>query len=229
MALDRGQAVLQQFVLRAGGSEIAAQGEMIDTAGAMRTRLEGKIGPMRADVFTALWPSALASKSHAWVANRLVHGTVHGAFKLASGQGSEKAAGGAERVSLTLEGSDLALSLVDAWPTLDVPRALLRIDGQSLEIVAPEAAIAAPDGRRLAFKGSFAVDLNEALPRIGHLTFKGQGPASLLAELIDKEPLNALQGSGVTPARHRRQVRWSVQSHGAVGSLHAAPRCEGGG
>jgi hypothetical protein len=201
LALDRGQAVLRQFVLRAGGSEITAQGEMADMAGAMRTRLEGRIGPMRADVFKALWPRALATKSHDWVVHQLVRGTLQsGAFKLVSGPGGDKSPGGADRISLTLEGSDLALAVVDAWPTLDVPRALLRIDGQSLEIIAPDAVIAAPDGRRLAFKGSFAVELTDAQPRIGRLAFKGQGPASLLAELIDKEPLNALQGSGVAPA-----------------------------
>jgi hypothetical protein len=201
IAPDRGQAMLRQFVLRAGGSQISAQGELADMAGAMRARLEGKIGPMRIDVFKALWPSALAIKSRDWIAHRLVRGTLSGgAFKLASGPVGEKAASGADRVSLTLEGSDLALSLVDAWPTLDVGRALLRIDGQSLEIVAPDGAIVAADGRRLALKGSFTADLSEAQPRVGHLAFKGQGSASLLAELIDKEPINALQGSGVTPA-----------------------------
>ena len=53
---ERGRVVLNQFVLRAGGAEVSAQGDIADMAGAMQTRLEGKIGPMSADTFKSLWP-----------------------------------------------------------------------------------------------------------------------------------------------------------------------------
>ena len=44
-----------------------------------------------------------------------------------------------QRVSLALEGSDLAFSVLDGWPTLEMPRGLVRLEGDALEITAPDA------------------------------------------------------------------------------------------
>ncbi|KAB2919693.1 MAG: hypothetical protein F9K29_05115 [Hyphomicrobiaceae bacterium] len=202
LAPERGRIVLDQFTVRAGGAEVSAQGDVADMAGAMRARLDGKIGPMPAEVFKALWPSALAPKTHEWVAKHLVRGRIQGgAFKLASGapaQGAEP--GAADRVSLTLEGSDLALGIAERLPAVEIPRALLRLDGQLLEITAPEASMGTPDGRRMALKGNFTVDMKEPLPRTGHLSVKGQGPLSLVLEMLDREAVHVLQDSGLTVA-----------------------------
>ena len=134
LAPERGRIVLSQFALRAGGAEVSAQGDVSDMAGAMQTRLDGKIGPMSADTFKALWPSVLAPKSREWVGQHLVRGNLQGGtFRVASGggvAGTDWSPSGEPRVSLALEGSDLAFSVLDGWPTLDMPRGLLAPGGR---------------------------------------------------------------------------------------------------
>ncbi len=48
-APEQGRIVLDRLLVRAGGAELTARGEMADVGGVMRTRLEGKIGAMPAE------------------------------------------------------------------------------------------------------------------------------------------------------------------------------------
>src|SRR5262249_23067245 len=151
LAPERGRVLLSQFALKAGGAEVTAEGDVAGMGSAVNARLEGKIGPMPAKTSKALWPAALAPQTPAWVRPHLVRGQLQGgAFKLTSSdqpQGADRtsAASPAEHVSLTLVGSDLALALSEAWPALEVPRALAQIDGHNFELSAPEGAFVAAD------------------------------------------------------------------------------------
>src|SRR5262245_42916075 len=206
LAPERGRVVLSQFFLRAGGAEVTAEGDVAGMGSAPTARLEGKIGAMPEKTFKALWPAALAPQSRAWIGQRLVRGQLQGgSFKLTSGeeyQGGERSArqSAAERVSLTLVGTDLALLLNDRWPALELPRALARLDGHTFEVSAPEGAFVASDGRRIGVKGNFSVDMQEPMPRTGHITAKTQGPVSLALEMLAQEPFNVLEDSGLNPA-----------------------------
>jgi hypothetical protein len=184
---------------------VSAQGDVADMAGAMKARLDGKIGAMPASVFKALWPTAIAPRSRDWVVKRLVRGWLQGgAFRLVSGADTGGTgwapSAGVDRGALTLEGSNLAFAIVDGWPALEVPRALLRLDENALEMTVPDASLATPDGRRLSLKGTFAVDLKEPLPRTGRVALRAQGPLSAAVELLDGEPFHVLQASGVSAA-----------------------------
>ena len=57
VAPEHGRVVLNQFLLRAGGAEVSAQGDVSDVGGAVKGQLDAKIGPMPAVVFKTLWPS----------------------------------------------------------------------------------------------------------------------------------------------------------------------------
>jgi hypothetical protein len=101
---------------------------------------------------------------------------------------------------LTLEGTDLALSLLQGWPALEAPRALLRLDRSQLEVTVPDGAFAHPDGRRIALKGAFTIDMTEPLPRTGRTAFKMQGPLSMALEMLDAEPLRLMEKRGLPVA-----------------------------
>jgi hypothetical protein len=198
---ERGRVVLNEFRLRAGGAEVSAEGDVTDMAGGMQARLDGKIGPMPASVFKTLWPAALAPKSRDWVVNRLVRGWVQGgAFRLTSGTSGWSANTGPERGSLTLEGANLGFALLDNWPVLEAPRALVRLDDNSFELSVPDATFAVPDGRKLAIKGTFTIDMSEPLPRTGKVAVRGQGPLSLALEMLDVAPLELFQSNGISLA-----------------------------
>jgi AsmA-like C-terminal region/Protein of unknown function len=206
LAPERGRVLLSQFSLKAGGAEVTVEGDVAGMGSAASARLEGKLGPMPAKTFKALWPAALAPQTRAWVGQHLVRGQLQGgAFKLTSSdqpQGAERTlpSSPADRVSLTLVGSDLALALSDAWPPLELPRALARLDGHTFELSAPEGAFVAPDGRRIGVKGSLNIDMQEPLPRTGHITAKLQGPLSLAMEMVAQEPFQVFKDTWIDPS-----------------------------
>jgi AsmA-like protein/uncharacterized protein DUF3971 len=202
---EQGRVALSHFGLRTGGGEILAQGDVTDMAGAMKARLDGKIGPMPASVFKTLWPTALAPRTRDWVIQHLARGWLQGGtFRLASGSensGVWTATTSADRGSLTLEGANLAFALVDSWPVLEAPRALVRLDAQTFEMTAPDASFALSDGRRLAVKGTLTVDMTEPpVARTGRVSARVQGPLAVPLDMLGREPFNALQGSGVNLA-----------------------------
>ena len=202
---ERGRVVLSQFQLRAGGAEVSAEGDVTDMAGAMKARLDGKIGSMPVSIFKTLWPAPLAPRTRDWVVKRLVRGWLQGgSFRLATDAGPTGSGWAAtptpERASLTLEGANLAFNIVDSWPVLEMPRALLRLDEATLEMRVPDASFAVADGRRLGLKGTFTVDMKEPLPRTGRIAFRGQGPLSVALEMLDGEPFQLLQKNGLNPA-----------------------------
>jgi hypothetical protein len=203
LAPERGRVVLSQFLLRTGGSEVSAEGDVSDMGGAMKARLEGKLGTMQPSVFKTLWPSGLAPATRQWIGQHLVRGTLQGgSFKLisapgAAGQGWTPVQAG-NHASLLLDAVNVELALLDGWPGLDVPRVQVQIEGTDLKVVAPDASFAAADGRRLALKGTLAVDLNQPLPRTGLFDLRGAGALSLALEMLDQPPLQILHNGGFT-------------------------------
>ena len=197
--------VLERFVVRAGGAEVSALGEISDLGGASQARLEGTIGAMTVGLFKTLWPSWVAPQTRAWVGKRLAGGNVHGGtFKIVRG-GSRPSSGWApvadeDRLSFALEGSNLEFAVLDGWPALQAPRALLRIEGTDVELSVPEATLASADGRKLSLKGTFSVDLSQPLPRQGRLALRGQGPLSLAIDMVQREAPHLLQNAGVALA-----------------------------
>ena len=215
VAPEHGRVVLDRFHVRAGGTEVSVLGEVSDIGGAIQARLEGKIGTMSVALFKTLWPSWLAPQTRSWTARRMVGGDVHGgAFKIV--RGTAKPTGGwtpvsdGDRMTLALEGANLEFSVLEGWPALAIPRGLLRIEGTSVEFSAPEATLASTDGRKFTFKGTFSVDLDQPLPRRGHLALKGQGPLSLAIDMIQRQAPHILENAGVNLAGSDGKIDGSV-------------------
>jgi hypothetical protein len=212
---ERGRIVLDQLVVRAGGAEVTALGELSDIGGTLGARLDGKIGAMSVGLFKTLWPSWLAPQTRTWISKRLVSGDVQGgSFKLVRGAAKPSAdwapVDDADRLSFALEGANLDFALVEGAPALHAPRGLLQIEGTSLEFTVPEATVASADGREFALKGAFSVDLSQPQPRQGQLVLKGQGPLSLAIDLIEQQAPHVLQNAGVALAGSDGKIEGSV-------------------
>ena len=64
---ERGRLALNQFILKAGGAEVSAGGDVTAMTGALQANLDGKIGPMPANLLMTLWPGPLAPRTRDWV------------------------------------------------------------------------------------------------------------------------------------------------------------------
>jgi AsmA-like C-terminal region/Protein of unknown function len=203
--VEHGRIVLSRLLVRAGGTEASAEGSVADLGGTVEARFEAKIGAMPVDLLKTLWPARLAPATRAWISQRLTRGKVEGGtFTMARGRGTPKSNGSpaadGDRMTLTLEGTNLEFALLDGWPALAVSRGLLRFDDSTIEFSAPDASIASADGRKFSLKGAFAVDMSRPMPRRGTLTLKGQGPLSLAIEMLERGAPSLLQDTGLALA-----------------------------
>ncbi|HEX6000064.1 MAG TPA: AsmA-like C-terminal region-containing protein [Hyphomicrobiaceae bacterium] len=216
LAPEQGRIVLDRFVVQAGGAEASVEGEMSDLGGTIQARLDGRISAMSIGLFKTMWPSWLAPQARIWAAQRIIGGEVQGgSFKIVRGgpaqsQGDWTPVSESDRFTLVLEGSNLQLVAIDDWPALEIPRALLRVEGTSVELTIPEAVQASRDGRNLSLKGTFSVDLGETLPRHGQLTLKGSGPLSLVMDIIQHQAPSVLQNAGFSMAGSEGNVEGSL-------------------
>jgi hypothetical protein len=198
-----GRIVLERFAMRAGGTEVAAQGEISNIGGTVQARVDGRIGAMTAGLFKTLWPSWLAPQTRVWAAQRLASGEVlGGTFKIARGSAPSRGdwtpvTGDEDRFTLVLEGANLGFAMIEGWPALTMPRALLRVEGTQVEVTVPEAIQAAPDGRKITLKGTYTADLGQPLPQQGQLALRGQGPLSLAIDVLEREAPEVLRNAGV--------------------------------
>jgi hypothetical protein len=212
---EHGRIVLSRLLARAGGTEASAEGEVADAGGSVEARFDAKIGAMSVDLLKTLWPVRLAPATRAWIGERLTGGKLEGGtFKLVRGRAAPRSdwtpVTDADRMTLTLEGTDLEFALLDGWPALQMSRGVLRIENSAIEFSVPEASIAAADGRKFALNGTFAVDLGRPMPRRGTLTLKGHGPLSLAVEMVNREAPSLLKDTGLALAASEGRVEGSV-------------------
>ena len=83
-----GEALLRiaGSTLRAGGAEVAVNGDMRASGERLSTRLDGRIGPMPIDTLKTLWPRALGPGARSWVGAHMSRAAVRsGAFQYLSG------------------------------------------------------------------------------------------------------------------------------------------------
>ncbi|MEQ1650025.1 MAG: hypothetical protein ABL898_15705, partial [Hyphomicrobiaceae bacterium] len=201
---DHGRVLVQQVLLRAGGGEVTAKASVDDSSSTDVTTagIEGRISPMPAARLLTLWPRAVLPDVRAWLASHLTKGQLTGGqFKIsaASALSSASAPPAETEVSLTLETTGLEIAARDAWPRIDIPRALVRVEGGTLEVTAPDV-LAGPDNRRIALKAArfTAVGTSDGRAPVGELAFRVQGSALTLAEILDREPNRHLKTAGIT-------------------------------
>jgi hypothetical protein len=185
-----GMLELKQFLVRVGGGQIGLTGEL-GGGDASAVRLAGQISPMSMSAFKVLWPRMLAPGARTWVGERIVRGRVlGGAFGYQSGQavGADTAGHPQQRLSLALEVGDMQLVPLAGLAPIEVPRALVQLEGKALDVVIPEAALPLSQGRGLAFKsGRFVVPDVYAEDVVGELAFRSQGPAAAMLEVLEQE------------------------------------------
>ena len=188
-----GQLELDALSFKAGGAEIEMAAAV---GGAGQTVMEGRISPMSIATLKSIWPTSIAPRARAFFAERLTKGQIKAAsFKIAA---AEAGTTGERRLALAIEGSDLEIEVYKGLPPVDMPRALLRVDGTSLEVTVPDASLTATGGRKISFKNSrfTAVDI-DGPNATAEIALRGQGPLLAALEILDREPIGLGRSLGL--------------------------------
>ncbi len=195
---------LNSAAVRAGGAGGRLSGEVTASLGAISARFEGALTPMTADTLKTLWPKVLAPAARVWVGQRLNRATIRsGSFKFSSGnyRTAQEPAGRTDyHLSATIEAADLQFVPETNAPPVEAPRALTRIENETLEVVLPEATGIVSQKGRIPLKGvRFAIaDTRPDIP-IGEVTFRAVAPLPAMIELADLAPYEILKRAGVKP------------------------------
>ncbi|MFA5950733.1 MAG: AsmA-like C-terminal region-containing protein [Hyphomicrobium sp.] len=197
---SEGLVKLAKFTLKAGGSEITANGDLVTGSGVPSTRVEAAMSPMTLPTLKALWPRAVVPSARAWIGTHITQANLRSAsLKLLSGSFLPEANGiqqglGAHpsgRLSMSIEVGDLRMLPYDKGLPIDAPRALIRLENDALEVTVPEAAVVAGQKQVPLKGGRFTiVSLENEVP-IGELAFRAQAPLAAVAEAM------ALSGIGL--------------------------------
>ncbi|MFV0296699.1 MAG: AsmA-like C-terminal region-containing protein, partial [Hyphomicrobiaceae bacterium] len=147
---DGSPTEVRGFALKAGGVEITASGAIGHGGNAKGTRLEGRIGAISATRLKSVWPAGLAPALRNNVIRRLVGGQFEGGtFSVARPTDAE---GGQNTLKLAVQSTNLSFAVTSGADPLVLPNALLTVDGDELQVVAPEGQIKTGGGKVLAFK-----------------------------------------------------------------------------
>ena len=173
---------LRELTLKAGGIDVAMSGRFGDEVG-----LEGRIGPAPLATLAVLWPQSVAPRHRARFTRGVTKGQLKGGtFKVTGAPGGER------NLSLSLEATDIEIAPREGLPPLEAPRALLRLEGTSLEINFPEATITASANRKLSLKGHriTVIGLDQERP-VAEIATRLQGPLPALLELCERGQFGA--------------------------------------
>jgi hypothetical protein len=190
---------LTTAVLRAGGGELQAHGEITAGATSNSTRLEGRIANLGLQTVKTLWPRAFASSARTWVGSKLQGDVLSGSIKVLSGDYLAQEGGGGpgrtDRTTYAMEAANLKAKVIDGMQPLSAPRALIRGENDTLEITIPEASLptAAKGGVQVKAAKFTAADLGSVMP-MGELTLRMTSTVPALIEVTRAAPDSPLAG-----------------------------------
>jgi hypothetical protein len=195
---SRGEIALSEFVLRAGGGEIAMRGDLVAGEEPARTRLEGRISPMPLTTLKALWPKAIAPGARDWVGERVQQADVRGgSFQFESGA-NESGGAGDHALSFQLEADNVRMLVIDKMPLVAASTVQMQVTGDKLEIGIPEAQILLTPERTVPLKeGKFTANDIFAETTVGEIAFGAQTSLRDVLDVLERSPLTVMDEIGV--------------------------------
>lgn len=193
-------AFTTEQTLKAGGGELHLSGEADPRVSGVR--VEGRAGTVPIATIMSLWPRALGSNARTLLRESISGGQIL-AGSLRFVKGPDKAGrNGAERLSIAFQTTDIVVNH-RGLPKLEVPNALIRLEGPTLEVTVPKAAVTLASGRKIDLSaGRFtAVDILSEYP-IAQIAFRSESSAPAVIELIEHEAfgigrLAAIENAGI--------------------------------
>lgn len=188
--------------VKAGGASGRATGEVAFASGLISARFEGGLSPMNADTLKTMWPQILAPSARQWVGQRLNRAQLKsGTFKFSSGsyRTPQEPVGRTDfRVTATFEASDVQFLPATDSPPIDAPRALIRVENETVEVNIPDAVGIVSAKGRVPLKAIrfWIADSRPDIP-IGEVSVKAVSPLLPILELADLPQYEVLKKNGV--------------------------------
>lgn len=202
-----GEMVIDQLAFRAGGMAFSSQGQFVtgSVPGAHGAKFDATIGPTPVNTLKAMWPRAFASKARTWVGERIKRGTVkNGALHFVSGRfakegGVVAADGSLRRVTMAMEAVDVGAQPLGWMSPMEAPRALIRLENNTIEVTVPDATVVLAPNRRVPVKAGRFISTDLEIPvSTAELTFKTLAPLVPVLEILDQSPIRLLRANGVS-------------------------------
>ena len=189
---SRDEVVIDGATLSAGGTTISAKGIVSVADDKPGVNIEGMAQPMSLATLKAIWPSGLAPKTRGWVGAHVLAGQLKKAsFKRQSGIFAQGAGAAADnRMSIAIEATDGSFRPAKPMSPITVPRALISVENDHLELSVPDAAMTLPSGKTIALKGGRMTSDNvHAEPADAEVTFRAIADVLPAIELLRQEPI----------------------------------------
>jgi hypothetical protein len=199
---------LAGVTLKAGDAEITAQGEMRTGEQVSSAKLTGASSAMPLSTLKTLWPRGVAEGARRYVGENVTSGQPKsGTFSYLSGSYLEGAGNDSvsSRVSAAFEADNIRMTAKQGVAQAEVPRMLVRIENDALEIAVPDAVIVSPSGKKIPVKAGqlLAADMFGSAPQAS-LQLKSITPIAPVLEILAKAgavektigdiPLEAIEG-----------------------------------
>ena len=171
--------------LRVAGNEIQLRGQ----AGAARLAIRGQLSAMSLEAVKVMWPAVLAPGARRWIGQQVTHGHLaSGSFTIDDAPpGAARGGGPGFRFAATFEAGNVRVLPKPGLPPVEAAKALIRLDGNALEIAVPEATVLTSPQRRLPLRSVRMVSADVASPRAtADLTFTALGPLPAALELVEQ-------------------------------------------
>ncbi len=191
-----GQAKLHQLLLRAAGAELAAKGEVSGLWAQRQGMLEGRLSPMSVSTLKSIWPSGIAPFARNWLVTNVTRGQLSGAtFKAVL-----ESAAPDPRLSMAIESTGVEIVTSKGVPPIEVPRALLRIEGNTVEITAPDVSMSASEARKVVAKGVrfTSVETTRGEQPTAEFSARISGSLGGAVDIADREGLQLLKSNGIS-------------------------------
>lgn len=192
---DESQMVIDDFVVGAGGGRIGFRGVFDYGSDVPAAKISGQFSAMSMPAFKVLWPSPLAVDARVWVDAQVDAADLKtGTFSYKVGRYFAEDQPGADkdgwRLSVTMEFSDVVFRPAPGMHPVTVPRALLRLENDTLEVAAPDAVVKVDQQQTLEVKASrFAVSSLFDPEPLAEVNFTGRGAAKPVFDVLDRPPL----------------------------------------
>lgn len=213
----RGLLDIAEARFAGGGAEITVSASTEPGTDGQNTRADVKISPMPLATLKAIWPRAIAHGARKWIGEHVTAANFKGGVvnylsgDYLKGEAPQLAEIG-ERLSATLEVDEAAFIPLPGMPPINVPRGLIRLENNALEISAPDAAFVLDDERRVPLKAGrmIAADVLTDRPA-AEISFTSQSDLAPFLETVERLPIPAVKESAPFPKAGEGKVEADIK------------------